>query len=278
MKLAYTIPNIDTIDIDEAERYIKLLKEIGYDGAETSVCYAKKVDRDGLKRLLDKYDFKLSGLRSGGIYDGAGVRFSSPDPKERETAVAMLEDVIDLAGFFGCDILLGRIQGIVPPEEDIATAKGYIVECMRECSEYAGKYGVYIDYEPITRFEMNYNNTTREMIEFTNHINSAINHKVRLLMDVFHSMMEDDSVAGAFIRSRELMGHIHFSDTNRCFDRGVPGTGNMNFKEYIDVLDALGYTGWIALEVGLGLPDYEWGARSSYVYLSTLLDYCKHAK
>ena len=278
MKLAYTIPNIDTIDLSEAERYIRLLKEIGYEGAETSVCYAKKVDKEGLKSILDKYDFKLSGFRSGGIYDGAGVRFSSPDPEVRATAVAMLKDVIDLAGYFHCDVLLGRIQGLVLPGEDLDTAKGYIVDCMRECSEYAGQYGIYIDYEPITRYEMNYNNTTREMIEFTNHINSTINHKVKLLMDVFHSTMEDESVAGAFIRAGEMMGHLHFSDTNRCSNRGVPGTGTMNFKEFIDVLDALGYKGWIALEVGLDFPDYEWGARTSYTYLSMLIEMVKKAK
>lgn len=274
MKLAYTIPNIDQLTLEELEGYLKILKTIGYDGAETSICYADKVEREKVKELLDKYGLKLSGLRSGGNYDTCGVRFSSPEPKVREKAKELLKKVIDLAGYFQCDVLLGRIQGIVPKEEDLAAAKGYIAECLRECSEYAGQYQIDIDYEPINRYEMNYNHTTREMIAYTNEINKPIGHKVKLLMDIFHMMLEDDSIAGAFIRSRELLGHVHFADSNR----GVPGTGTIDFKDALDVLDALGYEGWVALEVGMDFCDYTWGAQASYTYLTTILDFCRHAK
>ena len=278
MKLAYSIPNLDELSLEDLDRYLGILSAIGYDGAETSVCYGDKVDGEAVKKLLEKHNIKLSGLRSGAIYDKAGLRFTSPDPEIRRKAVDTLKKLIDLAGFFGCDILLGRIQGLLEPGEDLAQAKKYIVDCLRESSEYAGKYGIYIHYEPINRFEMNYNHTTKEMIEFTKYINSGINHEVRLLMDVFHMMLEDFSIPGAFVRSRELIGHVHFADSTRDQTRGVPGSGAMNFKEYIDVLDAMGYNGWIAMEVGLQDPDYEWGAKTSFNYISTLIELCKRAQ
>jgi len=268
MKLAYGIPLIDDLGLSEFEKYLKILKELGYEGVEPSICFANKIDKKGLAELLDRYDMKFSGFRSGGIYDIGGVRFSSPDPAVRNKAVKMMKDVIELSGYFKCSVLLGRVQGWLEKGEDIEKAKEYITECMRECSEYAGKYGIYISYEPINRYEMNYNHTTKEMVSFTNHINEGISNKVRLLMDVYHMMLEDNSICAAFVRSRELIGHVHFSDSNH----GVPGTGSINFAEAIKVLEAMDYRGWIALEVGMNFCDYREGAEASYKFLKPIID------
>ena len=51
-----------------------------------------------------------------------------------------------------------------------------------------------------------------------------------------------------------------------------------DLKDALDVLDALGYEGWVALEVGMDFCDYTWGAQASYTYLTTILDFCRHAK
>jgi len=274
MKLAYGIPLIDDMTLSEFEGYLKLLSGMGYEGVEPPICYAEKIDREGFKALLDKYNMQFSGFRSGGIYDIGGVRFTSPDSAVREKAVAMMKDVIELAGFFGCCVLLGRVQGWLPEGEDLAQAKAYIVECMRECAEHAGKHGTYIAYEPINKYDMNYNNTTKEMVAFTNHINETIGNRVLLLMDVYHMMQEDDSIAAAFIRSKELLGHVHFSDSNH----GVPGTGSINFADAIKVLDALDYRGWLALEVTVPMWDYEKDARFSIAYLKPMIDAAMSAR
>lgn len=99
MKLAYSIPNLDELSLEDLDRYLGILSAIGYDGAETSVCYGDKVDREAVKKLLEKHNIKLSGLRSGAIYDKAGLRFTSPDPEIRRKAVDTLKKLIDLAGF-----------------------------------------------------------------------------------------------------------------------------------------------------------------------------------
>ncbi len=268
MKLAYGLPLIDTLALADLDNYLQILSSIGYEGAEPSVCYAAGVRRDEIAGLLERSGMKISGLRSGGVYDVGGVRFSSPDPAARKKAVQMIKDIADLCAFFDCSLLLGRVQGWLEKGEDLDTAKKYITECMRECSDYAGESGVYISYEPINRFEMNYNHTTKEMVKFINNINSEIRNDVRLLMDVYHMMLEDNSIPAAFVRSRDLIGHVHFSDSNR----GVPGTGTIDFAEAVKVLEAMEYRGWIALEVGMEFCDYREGAAASYNYLKPMID------
>ena len=274
MKLSYGIPLLDTLTAEEFEGYLRLLKEIGYEGVECSVCHAKEVDRQMLKEKLDTYGMKFSGFRSGAAYDMTGARFSSPDAAVRRQAVKLMKDVVDLCAEFDCPILMGRIQGLLEPGETAETAKEWIWECMREVAAYAGRTGTVIAYEPINRFEMDYNHTTKEMVAFVQKINEGLTHKVGLLMDIYHMALEDNSIAAAFIRSQGLIAHVHFRDSNN----GVPGTGTIDFADAVKVLEAMGYEGWIALEVDFNFCDYTQGARDSMRYLKPMIEAAKHCR
>ena len=184
MKLAYGLGMLDDMTLAEFEEAARIVSEIGYDGLEPSVCSPATIDKEAIQAILDKYGLRFSGLRSGGLYDRQHARFSNPDPAERKRAVSLMKEMIDLAGYFHCDVLFGRVQGWIPEEESIEEGKKYIAECVRECSEYCAQYGINFDYEPINRYDMNYNHTTRETMEYVQQINQRVGHKVRLLMDI----------------------------------------------------------------------------------------------
>ena len=164
--------------------------------------------------------------------------------------------------------MFGRVQGWIPEEESIEEGKKYIAECVQECTEYCAQYGINFDYEPINRYDMNYNHTTRETMEYVQQINQRVDHKVMLLMDIYHSFLEDYQIGAAFVRSGELCGHVHFRDSNG----GVPGTGIIDFKEVICILEAMGYDKWIAFEVGADFCDYQQGAIDTYRYIRPILE------
>lgn len=271
MKLSYGSPLLDILTPEKFEEYLILLKDIGYEGVEASVCNAAEIDRQMLKEKLDKHGMCFSGFRSGAVYDMTGARFSSPDKTVRDKAVEMMKDVVDLCAEFDCPILMGRIQGLLEPGEKVCEAKERIKDCMRQIAGYAAKSGTVIAYEPINRFEMSYNHTTKEMVAYVNEINEGLIHKVGLLMDIYHMALEDDSIAAAFIRSQSMIAHVHFRDSNN----GVPGSGNIDFADAVKVLEALGYKGWIALEVAFDFCDYEKGARDSMAYLKPLIEAAK---
>lgn len=274
MKLSYGIPLLDTLTPEKFEEYLILLKDVGYEGVEASVCQAREIDRQMLREKLDKYGMRFSGFRSGAVYDMTGVRFSSPDKAVRDRAVEMMKDVVDLCEEFDCPILMGRIQGLLEPGEKADEAKIRIKGCMRQIAEYAAKSGTVIAYEPINRFEMDYNHTTKEMVNFVNEINEGLVHKVGLLMDIYHMALEDNSIAAAFIRSQNLIAHVHFRDSNN----GVPGSGNIDFADAVKILDAMEYQGWIALEVAFDFCDYAEGARDSMAYLKPLIEAARKSR
>ena len=267
MKLSYGIPLLDTLSLEQLEWYLSLLHQIGYEGVECSVCRAADVPREAVQALLDKYSMKFSGFRSGAVYDLTGARFSSPDPAVRQKAVEMINQVVDLCGDFACPLLVGRVEGLLEEGESLDQAKAWIKDCLRQVARHAQGRGVPIAYEPINRFEMNYNHTTKEMVAFIREINDGLPHKVGLLMDLYHMALEDNSIAAAFVRSQPYITHVHFRDSNN----GVPGSGTIDFADAVKVLDAMDYTGWIALEVAFDFCDYEQGARDSMAYLAPLI-------
>jgi sugar phosphate isomerase/epimerase len=79
--------------------------------------------------------------------------------------------------------------------------------------------------------------------------------------------LEENSVTGAFVRAGDRIGHVHFSDTNR----GVPGTGNLDFLGIVKTLRAVGYDGWIAVEIN-DRPDIRTAAGAAAGYVRALLE------
>ena len=142
IKLAYGLQMLDDMSLAEFENCAKIVSEIGYDGLEPSVCSPTTLPKEEIKAILDRYNLKFSGLRSGGLYDRQGARFSNPDPAERQRAVRLMKEMIDLCGYFGCDLNFGRVQGWIPEGESIETGKKYIAECVAECSDYCAQYNI----------------------------------------------------------------------------------------------------------------------------------------
>lgn len=266
MRLSYAVPQIDEMSQAEIENQVERVSAMGYEAVEFLINDPKDVDKKKLKEVLDRYNVCLSGLRTGSVHFKEGVRFSSPDAGNRKRAVERVKEIIELASEFDTCLCIGLLQGNLLPGEKLSDAKAWIKECLRECAEYAGKYGVDIMYEPVNRFELNYNNTVDEMIAFTNEINEGLSHKLLLLLDTFHMNIEDDSINAAFVRARNLLGHVHYSDSNRC----APGTGNIDFSEATKILKALDYKGFITVEI-LPVPDILTAAEKSINYLKALL-------
>ncbi len=272
MKLANGMPVIDTMNREQIEFYMKPVSVAGYDGIEPMLGDAAALDRKMFKELLDKYHLELAGIRTGGIYNKLGLRFSHPDPAMRKKAVVALNNVIELAAEFDCTVLVGQIQGRLEAGESFESAGKWIADCLMESAVFAQKLKVLLAIEPITRYEMNFNNTTREMMKFLEPINRELSHKVTLLMDVFHMMMEDPSVASAFVIARNMTGHVHFSSCNR----DVPGTCEMDFAEYIRILTALGYDKYIALEIlTADETTYASKAKAAMDYLRPLIQFAQ---
>ena len=82
------------------------------------------------------------------------------------------------------------------------------------------------------------------MDEGLRYLSDVGNPACKLLLDVFHMNIEEDSIAQAIETAGDAIGHFHIGETNRR----VPGRGRMPWDEIVDALARAGYTGRIVME------------------------------
>ena len=67
---------------------------------------------------------------------------------------------------------------------------------------------------------------------------------VKIHFDTFHSNIEEKHQAEALRAVAKQVGHVHISEN----DRGIPGTGHVDWKGVFKVLKETGYDGWLTIE------------------------------
>ncbi len=83
---------------------------------------------------------------------------------------------------------------------------------------------------------------SRDAVAF---IQSVGEPNVRLLYDVYHMQRMEGNLTANLREHKEYIGHIQIADSP---DRGEPGTGEINFPYVLQVIEELGYDGYVGLE------------------------------
>jgi D-psicose/D-tagatose/L-ribulose 3-epimerase len=65
-----------------------------------------------------------------------------------------------------------------------------------------------------------------------------------LLIDTFHANIEEKSIGAALRRAGRHLKHVHTCEN----DRGIPGSGNVNWPEFFAAIRATGYDRWLTIE------------------------------
>jgi sugar phosphate isomerase/epimerase len=270
MKLAFTVATPETHDANMAafrgqglEHAFSTLSQLGYDAAELMVRNPAELDCAEVGRLASTYGLAIPAVSTGQLCKEDGLTLNSCDPSIRGEAVRRTREVIDFAAMFGAQVNIGTLRGQMPLGAERGAAFGAVRASLSELLEYAAGRSVVLAIEPQCRFVSNWLNTVEETMLFALSFPGV---KPYLLFDVYHAMLEEKSVAAAMIAGRERISWVQFSDSQR----GAPGDGQMHFGEYIRVLNALGYHGYLSVECN-PLPDAESAARRAATHLKPLL-------
>jgi D-psicose/D-tagatose/L-ribulose 3-epimerase len=175
----------------------------------------------------------------------------SPDPVIRQAAVKSLDRVMECGQAFGCEILCGPVHSAigvfsgVPPTDDEFKAG---VDTLRQVGEKARDRGMRVAVEYLNRFENYFLTTAAQTRRFV----QAVDHPaVRMMYDSFHANIEEKDQAKAIDSCKDVTIHVHVSEN----DRGVPGTGGVNWDSFWSGLRASGYDGYLTIEAfGRALP------------------------
>lgn len=247
-RISQTVPyQIDTAfspySAAEVDLALSELAASGFTGVEFAVAYPARVDADEMLRRVQKHKLAVTTLSTGQICSLEGYYLTAPEEELRLGAQRTVMEHIDLSARVGRPpVTIGFIRGQCFTGDHDKQAE-LLAETLLPCAEYAEKMGVTIQIEPICKLETGLLNRVDEMLDFIDNKLGAPK-SVGMLYDVFHSYNEDGDMFAAIRRAAGRITNVHFADSNR----GLPGTGEIDFPAvYRAILDT-GYSGAFALE------------------------------
>lgn len=248
MKLGFNLLLWTTHVTDAHAPLFERLKATGYDGVEIPMFEGAPEHYGRLAaRVRD------AGLAATSVAIMPGGRSCvSSDPASRARALDHLRWAIDCSAAVGSTLLcgpfhqtLGEFSGVGPTEDE----KRHCADVHKEAARYAASAGVALAVEPLNRFECYFLNTARDAKALVAAVGEP---NYGYLYDTFHCHIEEKSQAGAIALAGPAINHVHISEN----DRGVPGSGQVDFASVFKALKSLGYDGWMTIEAfGQALPD-----------------------
>lgn len=233
---------------------IKRAAELGYDGVELHWAKPSLIDIERISSCCKQNQIEISAFGTGQSYTKEGLSLIDDDEVIRKSAINRLKEFVDLASPFGSTVVIGCIRGNIPEGSRMDDYLARLAESTIEVAEYAESKGVPIVFEAINRYENNYLNNALETLEFIQK-NKLPNTK--LLLDTFHMNIEDQDMRKSILACKDMIGYMHFADSNRWH----VGAGHISFREIMDSLKEIEYSGFISAEC-LPLPNSDIAAQN----------------
>ena len=232
--------------------HIPLLKDIratGFDGVEIPIFEGSVDDYRRLGVMLDEIGLDRTAVSAMG---DPSMNLIAADAETRKRGIDYMKWAIDCAEALGATRLsgplhstLGVFSGSGPTNEEFARS----IDAQRAIGDHAGKRGVTIGLEALNRFECYLFNTLEAL---SAHIDAIGHPHIKAMYDTFHANIEEADPIGAFTGHRRNIVHVHISEN----DRGVPGRGNIPWRETFEAIRASGYEDWLTIEAfGRALKD-----------------------
>jgi len=216
------------------------LRQIGYDGVELPLGRGDARHYAEIGRELDR----LGLARTAIVSLDQGTNPASPDASVRRAATERLRAVIDAASALGVEALCGPFHSAYkhftgqPPTDDELR---WSADVLRAAAERAREAGIQLAIEALNRFEC-YLVTTmrdaRELVRRVDHPSLGVHY------DTHHMHIEEPDACAAIELAGDLIRHVHVSEN----DRGVPGSGQVNWTDTFAALKRVGYDGWLTIE------------------------------
>lgn len=215
-------------------------KELGMDFIEIPLILLEKYDAVAVKERLEQLEF--DAVFSTVLLNDTDI--TSDDANIRQKGIDYLKNCVKAVYDTGKTNFSGVIysQHIKtldhrPGEKEMT----YSANSLREVAKYAKEHGVVLGLEPVNRYETFLINTAKQGLLLKQMIGMD---NVKIHLDTYHMNIEEKS----FYEATKLVGddliHYHLCEN----DRGIPGTGLVNWDDIFKALSEMDYQGYAALE------------------------------
>jgi len=216
------------------------IKRAGFDGIEVSMFYPADFASDDIRRGLEQNGLECTICS----VIPRGLSVISDDRSVREKTHAHLADCIKAAADVGAKIIAGPLYspvGYLPGRRRTPDEWKWAVECYQRLGPVLARHNVIVAIEPLNRFETYFLNTAADAVALCDEINHA---NVGILFDTFHANIEEKNIGQAYRTVARHLKHVHTCEN----DRGIPGSGHVEWNDVFAALRDTRYDGWLTIE------------------------------
>jgi D-psicose/D-tagatose/L-ribulose 3-epimerase len=216
------------------------LREHGFDGFELAMFEPVKLDTRSIRRALGSNDLECTVCS----ILPAGMNPISEKAEIRHRTRQHLIDSIKATADLGSTLMAGPIYspvGHLSGRRRTHDEWRWAIDCFQALGDTLRANQVTLALEPLNRFETYFLNTAADAAKLCEDI---AHPNIGVLLDTFHTNIEEKDVLAAFTQMGKRLKHIHACEN----DRGIPGTGHVDFSGIAAALKLIGYSEWITIE------------------------------
>jgi D-psicose/D-tagatose/L-ribulose 3-epimerase len=226
---------------------IDKVKDLGLDFIEIPLMVLETFNAEAISERLNQVG--LDAVTSTVLLGETDI--TSDSPSIRAKGVEYLKACVKATRDIGAESFSGVIYS---QHNKKATSQPtretwrYSAECLKQVAKYAKELGVSIGIEPVNRYETYLINTCEQALELIDMIGED---NVKVHLDTYHMNIEEKNLYKATKLAGSKLIHYHLCEN----DRGIPGTGLVDWDGIFKALSEMNYQGYAALESFVDMTD-----------------------
>jgi D-psicose/D-tagatose/L-ribulose 3-epimerase len=227
---------------EDVTPYIRKCAEAGFKSVEVSLLGQTPERAKKISNLAD--DLNISLTCTTGLTKDEDI--SSSDPNIQKNGVEALKKAINMTSIMSSDLLTGVVHSAWGVSNTLGEGKEdkFInsSNSIKKISSLLVEKNVKLGIEPLNRYETDFINTVDEGLKLC----ELIDHpNVGLLLDSYHMNIEEKNVCQSIEKAKDKLFHFQVAEN----DRGVPGTGSINWTAIFSTLKKINYNKNVTLEM-----------------------------
>jgi D-psicose/D-tagatose/L-ribulose 3-epimerase len=214
----------------------------GLDVVEIALLEPDKVDVAHSRELFKRHNIAPTA--------SLGLPIEAEATQHPEKAQVFLMRALEVAHALGSNTLCGVIYSTLgyrtgaPPKPQEYDA---IARALKPVAKRAADYGMTLGIEACNRYETHLVNTAKQALELARRIDEPA---MMIHLDSYHTNIEEKGFAAALADGGGKVRYVHLSES----DRGVPGSGNIDWKSVMVALKGADFDGDLVVESFVNMP------------------------
>ena len=225
-----------------AELAIPEAAEHNLQGIEVPVLVPEAIDAPHSRRLFEKHGVEPTASLC--------LPLDISAPLQPEKITAFLTNALNASNSLGASFLGGvtySALGYRSGKPPMASEYEAIVTALKPAAKHARQLGMTLGIEPCNRYETHLINTSTQALALLEQLDEP---NITIHFDTYHMNIEEKGIGEGFRNAGKACAYVHLSES----DRGVPGSGTIDWNDVMRSLADTHFSGWLVLESFVTLP------------------------